>query len=451
MWTLPRRKRGNLTERVGFDIDLRRRCLASGGDDVMDRVTEAYLDEFSSANGISHLPQDARFEHFAGYVALRRQYSQTFDTADIVTGSGGDTGIDAIAIVANGVLITDVETFGEQAERADYLDVLFIFVQADRGTSFHASKISSFSFGVLDFFKDSPALPRNHAVKDAAEIMAAIYRHSGKFKHGNPECRLYYITTGKWGAEAEPEARRTSAITDLKATNLFDKVEFLCFGADDVQRLYRQTKNAIAREFQFQNRTDIPEIPGITEAYLGYVPVRQFLTIIQDDDGEILQSIFYDNVRDWQGSENPVNTEMLETLGSEHKDRFVLMNNGVTVIARAMRHAGSRFTIEDFQIVNGCQTSHALFNARQSLDDTVLIPLRLIATEDERVIESIIRATNRQTVVAREQFFAVTDFAKSLEEYFQTFDDDHKLFYERRSRQYDRLTLEKARIITQRT
>jgi hypothetical protein len=186
-----------LTEQRRHGIDLRRSWLATGGDRLMDRVTEAYLDEFSSANGIHPLPQDVRFEHFAGYVALRRQYSQTFDTADIVTGSGSDTGIDAVAIIANGVLITDVETFSEQAERADYLDVLFVFVQADRGPSFHAAKIGSFSFGVLDFFKDIPALPRNQAIKDAAEIMAAIYTHSGKFKHGNPECRLYYVTTGK--------------------------------------------------------------------------------------------------------------------------------------------------------------------------------------------------------------------------------------------------------------
>jgi hypothetical protein len=171
------------------------------------------------------------------------------------------------------------------------------------------------------------------------------------------------------------------------------------------------------------------------------------MPIIQDEDGEILRSIFYDNVRDWQGA-NPVNSEIARTLDSDHKSRFVLMNNGVTIIARSMRHAGSRFTIEDFQIVNGCQTSHAIFNARENLDETVTIPLRLIATEDERVIESIIRATNRQTEVKREQFYAVTDFAKNLEEYCQAFPEEYKLFYERRSRQYDRLLIEKTRIVT---
>jgi hypothetical protein len=427
--------------------DPRRVFLEAGGLPTMDRVTEAYLDEFSSTVGISHLPQDRRFEHFASYVAVRRHYSQTFDTSDIVTGAGGDTGIDAVVIIVNGSLVTDVEGFNEIAERTDYLDVLFIFVQAERSASFEAAKIGSFSFGIQDFFKQTPALPRNQEIIDAAEIMTAIYDNSPKFKRGNPHCRLYYITTGRWVGDATLDARRQAAVGDLESTNLFSRVDFHCFGADELQRLYRQSKNAISREFQFQNRVDIPETPGVTEAYLGHLPVSQFLSIIKDEDGDILQSIFYDNVRDWQGF-NEVNNEIIQTLKSQNRNRFVIMNNGITIIARSMTHAGSRFTIEDFQIVNGCQTSHAIFAERDSLDESVTVPLRLISTEDEAVIESIIRATNRQTEVKREQFYAVREFAKNLEEYCQAFSDEYKFFYERRSRQFDRLAIEKTRIVT---
>jgi hypothetical protein len=118
--------------------------MAAEGGNPVDRVTEAYLDEFSAAHGIAHLTQDTRFEHLVSYVAIRRHYSQTFDTSDVVTGSGGDTGIDAIAILVNGALVSDVETIKEQAERSDYFDVVFIFVQAERSPSFEAAKIGSF-------------------------------------------------------------------------------------------------------------------------------------------------------------------------------------------------------------------------------------------------------------------------------------------------------------------
>ena len=66
------------------------------------------------------------------------------------------------------------------------------------------------------------------------------------------------------------------------------------------------------------------------------------------------------------------------------------------------------------------------------------------------MLSSIIRATNRQTEVKAEQFFAVTEFAKQLEAYFQTFQNGLKLYYERRSRQYDRLDIERTRIVTPR-
>jgi AIPR protein len=103
---------------------------------------------------------------------------------------------------------------------------------------------------------------------------------------------------------------------------------------------------------------------------------------------------------------------------------------------------------EDFQIVNGCQTSHVLFDQRDNADGSVAVPLRLIATQDDGVINSIVRATNRQTKVEEEQFFALTEFAEKLEEYFQTFPEPHKLYYERRSRQYARLQIQNSRIVT---
>ncbi len=227
--------------------------------------------------------------------------------------------------------------------------------------------------------------------------MAALDPKGTKFKPDNPACRLYYVTTGTWIGDANLEARRTTVIEDLRSMQIFRDVEFECIGASGLQRLYRQTKNAITREFVFASRTLVPDIAGVSEAYVGFIPMSEFLKIVSDDNGELLQSIFYDNVRDWQDY-NAVNSEIRETLQSDHKSRFVLMNNGITIIAqtlRTLRRDG--VLIEDFQIVNGCQTSHVLFDQRNSVDASVMIPLRLIATQEDTVTNSIIRATNRQT------------------------------------------------------
>lgn len=415
----------------------------------MDRITKSLLDEFSTEQGIVHLPEDKRFEHFAAYLVIHRFYSDSFDTSDVVTGDGNDTGIDAIGIVVNGSLVTDAELIEELAETNGYLDVTFVFVQVERSAGFDTSKIGQFSFGVLDFFKAQPSLPQNEAITEAHSIMEAIYKRSGKFKRGNPACRLFYVTTGKWTGDTNLEARRKSVLADIDNLRIFREVEFTPIDVDATHKLYRQTKNAISRDFTFAERTVMPEIPGVLEAYLGFLPAQEFLHLIKDEEDNIIKSIFYDNVRDWQDF-NSVNSEIRNTLASEKlRSRFALMNNGVTIIAKTLRATGNRFYIEDYQIVNGCQTSHVVFDQRELIDNSVMIPLRLIATQDDEVIASIIKATNRQTEVKEEQLLALSDFQKKIEAHFQSFDDSRKLFYERRSKQYNELIgIEKTRIIT---
>jgi AIPR protein len=93
-------------------------------------------------------------------------------------------------------------------------------------------------------------------------------------------------------------------------------------------------------------------------------------------------------------------------------------------------------------------TSHVLHACQDQLPDSVQIPFRLVHTQNENVIEDVIRATNRQTEVKDDQFFAMKDFAKRLEAYFKTFPVETRLYYERRPHQYDAQDIEKIRIIT---
>ena len=412
----------------------------------MDRITEGLLAEFGSEFGISSLPEDVRFEHFAAWLTARRHYSEAaFDASDFVTGNGGDTGIDSIAIIANNNLVTDEATIEELLKVNGYLDVTFIFVQAERSSHFDMAKIGQFGFGVNDFF-GAGKLPRNGVVSLYADIMNAIYNQSSKFRPRNPTCLLYYVTTGKWNNDTALLARSDAEVSSLKETGLFSDVSFIPIGADEIQRLYRQSRNAIQRDFVFEKRVVIPEVKGVAQAYLGFLKASDFLSLVCDENGEIIKSLFYENIRDWIGY-NKINEEIKETLLTAGKDRFVLMNNGVTVIARMLQATGDKFLIGDFQVVNGCQTTHVLHDNNSLLNESVRIPLRLISTQDETTIEAIIRATNRQTEVRDDQFFAMKEFAKKLESHFRSYPAG-KLYYERRPHQYDDQTIEKYRIIT---
>src|SRR6185312_4136835 len=138
--TAPRRE-VSLNIRIGVKPPQQKRT----GRSLMDRVTEAFLSEFVGEHELSKLSPDKQFEHFAAHVCVRRHYNgETFDPEDIYTGGGGDTGIDAVAILVNGSLVTDVESLQEHAEISGHFDATFIFVQADRGSSFDGKKVSDF-------------------------------------------------------------------------------------------------------------------------------------------------------------------------------------------------------------------------------------------------------------------------------------------------------------------
>lgn len=415
----------------------------------MDRITKSLLEQFVAENHLNSLQEDRAFEHFCGYLATGKHYTESFSSDDISVGAGGDAGIDCIAIIVNGSLVTEPEEIDDLGDSNGYLDVSFIFMQAERSAGFDTAKIGQFSFGVSDFLSEHPQLPQNEKVTHYALIAKRIFENVRLFKKGNPQCFLYYMTTGKWVGDTNLTARRDAALRDIEALGLFRHVSFECLGADDIQRLTRESQNAISTEIQFSKRVVIPEMNGVEEAYLGVLPATEFLKLVQSDTGEIRTSLFYDNVRHWQDW-NPVNTEMKATLDDANFQKyFPLLNNGVTVVARRVNPTGDKFVIEDYQVVNGCQTSYVLHECRQQLNHDVFIPVRLIATTNEDVRNAIIKATNRQTQVTDDQLFALAEFPKKLEAYFPSLPLGQRLYYERRSRQYSGVhDIEKVRVIT---
>lgn len=82
-----------------------------------------------------------------------------------------------------------------------------------------------------------------------------------------------------------------------------------------------------------------------------------------------------------------------------------------------------------------------LYNAYKSgikLDKAYVI-VKVIASTDSSIINNIIKGTNRQNIVYDEAFEVTRDFHKFLEEYFKFYQIDNfeKIYYERRSKQFD--------------
>jgi hypothetical protein len=414
----------------------------------MDRVTRAYLGTFRTEQSLQEEAEDKLFEYFADYCVVSEVYEEEFDTLDVHVGGSGDLGLDGVAIVVNGVLVTTVEEAEDLLALNSFLDVKFVFVQAKTTSGFSGEQISTFFDGVDEFFTDTPTLPCSDEIKNLRSIMSWIYNHSVKFTRHKPTAELSFVTTGKWVDDAHLLAKIKKREESLGSTGLFSRVTFVPMGADEIQASYQRSKNNATVEFTFSNKVLLPEIKGITESYFGVLPAKEYLSLITDPSGNIRKPLFYDNVRDFQG-DNAVNSEIHNTLSEEAgQQRFAVLNNGITLVTRGLRSTGNKFVVTDYQIVNGCQTSHVLFNARDTLTDDLYVPLKVISTEDEEIINAIIAATNRQTEVTAEDLFAVTAFQKKLESLYASFPDKKKLFYERRSKQFSSVNgIEKVRIV----
>ncbi len=414
----------------------------------MDRITKSYLDTFRDEQSLNGVEESVLFEHFADFCVVSSAYEEEFDTADVHVGGADDLGIDGLAVIVNGVLVTSAEEAEDLLEINGFLDVKFVFVQAKTSSTFNSEQMATFFDGVEEFFAEVPTLPASERIKASQEVMSWLYAKSVKFTRQRPVLEMTYVTTGQWQDDDFLNAKVDGRRGRLLDTGLFSSVEFEAWGADQVQAAYQRSKNNVTVEFSFANKVLLPEIDGVAEAYFGVLPVKEYLSLITDHSGNIRKPLFYDNVRDFQG-DNAVNLEMKATLqDASGQQRFAVLNNGITVVTRGLRTTGNKFVVTDYQIVNGCQTSHVLFDSRAVLGEDVYVPLKVISTSDEDIINAIITATNRQTEVTADDLFALSAFQKKLEALYDAYPDKKKLYYERRSKQYASSNgVEKVRII----
>ncbi len=403
----------------------------------MDRITKQLVKELVESQELQSLSESEQFEAFVNYSIVSSLYSRSFNISDVEVAGGDDTGLDGVGIVVNGMLVTDVADIDNMLAANGYLDVTYIFIQSKTSPKFETGDIRKFTAGVVDFFSETPSLRRNLDVERFSEISNYILDNASSFK-GSPVCKLYYVTTGKYDSgDANLEACITSFEQDIEKYNIFDRIEFKYLGAKEIINIFRATKNPMTAKFTFSNKITLDDIDGIPQAYYGVLPFSEFKKILVDENDNIT-SVFDDNVRDFQGLDNPVNKVITQTLESDNPFLFSVVNNGITVVVNDIKTSGNSFTIFDYQIVNGCQTSNVLYSQRNNPSlDGLSIPIRIIETKDEAVKTRITVSTNNQTAIKKEQLFATSEFQKNLELYYNSIEGEGRLFYERRAKQYN--------------
>ncbi len=103
---------------------------------------------------------------------------------------------------------------------------------------------------------------------------------------------------------------------------------------------------------------------------------------------------------------NKVNRAIKRTLLDEtERGRFHVLNNGITAICDSWRLSGQDLVVQNFQIINGCQTTVTLWDARAAIadDPSVLVTVKLTECP-EHFAPKIAETTNSQTALRAEDF-----------------------------------------------
>lgn len=414
----------------------------------MDRITGALLESFCESNDLKTKDISKQFEYFVNYCIISKYYRGYFSLEEVDTGEGNDAAIDGIAMIVNGKIINNEDELSDIINECSYLDCDLYVIQSKTSSSFEGRSMLSFISGVKDFVSENPQLIKNEHLKSFNSIWSKIIKNSALMSNRLPRCHLFYVTTGKWVGDNDLEHTISIGSKEIEATDLFDSVKFKALGANEIQALYRETQNKLETTISFQNKITLPDIPNVKESYLGILSLRDFIHLIEDEE-QNLHSIFYDNIRDFLG-DNPVNKKIEKTIKDNKLELFSILNNGVTIVASDLIAAGNRFTLKDYQIVNGCQTSHVLHKFRDIQNsENLTVPIKIIATRNDDLKNEITIATNSQTEVKPEQLASLTEFQKKLELYYSSIKGENRLYYERRTQQYHSDTsIKKIKIIS---
>ena len=261
---------------------------------------------------------------------------------------------------------------------------------------------------------------------------------------------MYYVSQGIWDSRNDTLSSVVNRnVQELNSMQLFSNIEFYPVDATRLQDMFRTTNRSLSATFKFEKRVTMYTSGDEEVGYSGVIPFSEYKKLLLEDNGAI-KSVFDDNIRDYLGPNLAVNKSIQESIDDNDPNAFCMLNNGITVVANSMSILGDRVTIEDYQIVNGCQTSHVLIDSVEDGKnlDNLLIPIRIIATKNEELKNRITRATNNQTSIKTEQLEALSTFQKNLEEYYNTFTESGALKYERRTGQYRGKNINKSHIVT---
>ena len=236
----------------------------------------------------------------------------------------------------------------------------------------------------------------------------------------------------KYSESKQIERVRLMILTDGKATrNLAElpseeinglPIDFRVIDIEYLNNIYlSESKSAL-----FEINVDLPclTVHGGSESYQSYLSVvsGDLLVKIYEDHG---QKLFEQNVRTFLQFRGGVNKGLRNTIEGK-PEMFFAYNNGITATATGVELAenGNITKIKNFQIVNGGQTTSAIYAAKKNsnLDvSKVAVQMKLSVVSESKnqdeFVAKVAEYANTQNKINNSDFFSNSPFHKDIKEY----------------------------------
>lgn len=190
----------------------------------------------------------------------------------------------------------------------------------------------------------------------------------------------------------------------------------------DSEIIVLENDNQYAYRFEDNSIKTGLGLPG--KSIVGMVNVNELIRLQNKYHSNQLYS---ENIRLYLGDRQAVNRDIIKTITSDDSQWFPYMNNGISIICDKLilgtpTQKGLSIEMQNMQIINGCQTVNALYNAKYGEEtknyfkaSKVLIKIYQIEPNQERFKLSIIKATNNQNAVKTSALVANDPIQKAIQ------------------------------------
>ena len=286
----------------------------------------------------------------------------------------------------------------------------------------------------IEYLRDKPtSAGLNEAQKNRRDVLRA---------NRNAFIEYFLVITGA--------AKATLEATDLSADwNAGDDFTWAVVDREILSDLIYKEQNpanpSVTISWPAERMLEISD--GGSELVIhGYIDAAQYA----DATMKHKTDIFRLNPRLFLSTSTGYHKGMYDTLHSpEESKKFHLFNNGITAVANSFEitrkaDGSAEVLCEDFQVVNGCQTTETLWrwrkdHAQGSEVPSVLVPLRIVQTADVGLAEAISRTNNSQSAITSADLIANSTRQKLISSWLQGL-PNNKFVYEARRGTWGKMT-----------